>query len=202
MDHRAGVAGKVVGRERRDVADRAVDDIAFGFAPLRDVLHDLADQRAGLVAAAIDHDDVAGADQLERAVDGEIVAGTGADREGRAHQLAAAVIGLSPTAPGSRPRLSEMTEVGAPRKPSMISAGGFGTLFAAMVMVMSQNPSVIVYLACALTLRAPAPSPAKSGRRAPPSSMLRARRATACGELFRNHRAAAALTISKLSGCL
>src|SRR3954451_3623414 len=37
-----------------------------------------------------------------------------------------------------------MTEVGEPRKPSMISACGFGTAFAAMVMVMSQNPSVIV----------------------------------------------------------
>src|SRR2546421_8381668 len=46
-----------------------------------------------------------------------------------------------------------MTEVGAPRKPSMISAGGFGTEFAAMVMVMSQNPSVIVLLGVRPRLR-------------------------------------------------
>src|SRR3954454_6089383 len=50
-----------------------------------------------------------------------------------------------------------MTEVGAPRKPSMISAGGFGTLFAAMVMVMSRNPSVIVLLGVRPRLRRPNP---------------------------------------------
>ena len=96
MDHRASEAGKVVPGEGRDIADRTIDHIALRFAPLRHVLHDLTDQRSGLVAAAIDHDDVAGTDQIERAVDGEIVAGTGAHREGRPHQLAAAMIGFQP----------------------------------------------------------------------------------------------------------
>src|SRR5262249_48912577 len=83
----------------RDIADRAVDHIALGFAPPRDVLHDLTDQCARLVAAAIDHDDVARPDQLERAMDREIVARPRAHGEGGADELAAAMERPQPDRP-------------------------------------------------------------------------------------------------------
>ena len=53
--------------------------------------HDLADQSACLVAAAIDDDYVAATDHFKGAVNGEIVARTRAHRESRADHPAAAM---------------------------------------------------------------------------------------------------------------
>ncbi len=83
-----------VGGDCRGVADGAVDHVAFGAAPLRDCFHDLADQRPAFVAAAVDHDDVARPHQLERLVDGEVVARPRLHGEGDAHQRGALVKGL------------------------------------------------------------------------------------------------------------
>ena len=91
MDDRAGKAREVRRRERGDVADRAVDHIARRAPVFGDVLHDLADQRPRLVAAAIDHDHVARPDQFERLVDRKIVAGPRAHGEGGSDQPAAAM---------------------------------------------------------------------------------------------------------------
>ena len=91
MDGGARKAGKVGRSECRDVADRAVDHIACSAPVFGDVLHDLADQRPRLVAAAIDHDHVARPDQFERPVDRKIVAGPRAHGERDAYQLAAAM---------------------------------------------------------------------------------------------------------------
>ena len=91
MDRSAREAWKVGRGESRDVADRAVDHIACGAPVFGNVLHDLADQRPRLVAAAIDHDHVTGPDQFQRPVDRKIVAGPCAHGEGCAHQLAAAM---------------------------------------------------------------------------------------------------------------
>src|SRR6185503_3193339 len=48
--------------------------------------------------------------------------------------------GRRPTAPGSRARLSLMTEVGAPLKASISSGAGFGTLVMAVVMLTRTVP--------------------------------------------------------------
>ena len=74
-----------------DVANGAVDHVTGGAPVLRDGLHDLADQRPRLVAAAVDDDHVARADQFERLMDGEIVARPRPHGEGDPDQAAAAM---------------------------------------------------------------------------------------------------------------
>src|SRR6185369_3006063 len=60
--------------------------------------------------------------------------------------------GFRPTEPASRARLSEMMEVGASLKAATSAAGGFATLFAAIVTLIVVAPPVFGRLPPALFL--------------------------------------------------
>ncbi|HWD05453.1 MAG TPA: hypothetical protein VG674_23695 [Amycolatopsis sp.] len=85
-----GVSARETGKgscsERRDIADRAVDDEASDTPDYRLNHHDLADQGPIERTFAVDDDDITGPAEVDRLVDHQIVARSHLDRECRAGQ--------------------------------------------------------------------------------------------------------------------
>ena len=82
MRRAACIDGKVVLAQRADVTDGAIDHEALHAEALGVRCHDLAHERLCEVAAAIDHEYVAGAAKIERAMNREVVARAGAHGHG------------------------------------------------------------------------------------------------------------------------
>ncbi len=93
---RHGVARKVLGSKRGDIANRAADHETGETTNLRLPEHELAHQGAVRIAAAVDHEDVAFVCQRERLVDDEVVARTCFHGEGRSDERAGTVILVKP----------------------------------------------------------------------------------------------------------
>ena len=82
----AGEDDQALRGEGFGVADRAVDDGAEDALGDHDLADQVADQGSAEVALAVDDQDVAGLGVVEGAVDGEVVPGSGQDRQGGADE--------------------------------------------------------------------------------------------------------------------
>ena len=100
VDAGAGEAGKAGLRQGVEVAYRPVEHEARSTAHPRDRGHDLADEGAAHVGAAIDDDDIARADHFECLVDGAVIARADLHRQRRARHRRAVVKRAQPDRAG------------------------------------------------------------------------------------------------------